>query len=156
MSEFPLETLVLGIIGTVTGAIALFISAWTYRNEAPHLKVTVKECKHKITLAADATNKTLYFWVTLLIKNQGDRGTRITDANISFNLGGKDYCFRKKYFRGTKPDAESRWVEAHDTIELSVDFYELYDGEEKNEIECKLTLFHTHGPSEAGATSRIE
>jgi hypothetical protein len=155
MSEFPLETLVLGIVGTVTGAIALFISAWTYRKEAPHLKASVTECKHKITLSADAKSKTLYFWATLLIKNRGDRGTRITDSKISFSVGDKDYCYSKKYFRGIKPDTESKWVEAHDTIELSADFYEVYDGEEKNQIKCQLTLFHTHGITKADVTSTI-
>lgn len=86
MTEYPLGTLILGIIGTITGTIALFISFWTYRKEAPHLKVSVTKCEHKLipSSMSNSNVKTLNFWTTFQVKNLGDRGTRITDVGLTF------------------------------------------------------------------------
>lgn len=67
-------------------------------------------------------------------------------------MQNKPYTFKKKYIRDSKED--SVWVEAHDTLDFSADFYEVFDGEEKDQMECIFTLYHTHGPTTAEAVSK--
>lgn len=139
--ELSTINLVLGIIGTITGVIALFISFWTLRKERPHLEVEVLECEHNFGMSESQTMLT--FWVKFQIKNRGDRGTSINDIDLTFEDDEKEYCFKKQYFRGQ--GGERRWVNAHDTIKIGADFYEPFEGSEKEQIECTFTLYHTHG-----------
>lgn len=146
MSEFSNFNLALGVIGTITGAIALFVSYWTYRKENPHLKVTVLKCEHAFTLSTSQT-QSLSFWVDFEIRNVGDRGTSINDIGLLFRTDGVEYEWKKKYFRGLTSESQKRWLEAHDTLKIEADFYDVYVGEEKEQIKCTFTIYHTH-PSE--------
>jgi len=143
MSEFSNINLVLGIVGTVTGISALFISYWTYRKENPHLKVSVLKCEHDFTLS-EGLAVTLTFWTGFEIKNTGDRGTSINDIGLLFRTDGLEYEWKKKYFRGPKVVSEKRWLEAHDTLKVEADFYDTYVGEEEEQIDCTFTIYHTH------------
>lgn len=153
MSEFSTVNLVLGIIGTITGAIALFISYWTYRKENPRLEVSVPKCEHDFALSTSQI-KTISFWVTFQIKNLGDRGTSINDVDLSFKNDGKQYRLRKKYFRGLAVESERKWINAHETMDVEADFYETYEGKQKAQIECTFSVYHTHGAKKVTIISR--
>jgi hypothetical protein len=48
---------------------------------------------------------------------------------------------------------ESKWIEAHDNTDIGADFYNLYDSDEKDKLNCVFTVFHTHKPCKAKAVS---
>ena len=153
MSEYSNINLVLGIVGTVTGIVALFISYWTYRKENPHLKVTVSKCEHDFTLSTSQI-KSVTFWVAFQIKNIGDRGTSINDISLLFRSDGKEYDWKKKYFRGPTVDSEKRWIEAHDTLNIEADFYDPYEGTDREQIDCTFTIYHTHSSEKIKTVSQ--
>ena len=144
MSEYSSITLVLGIVGTITGIIALFISFWTARKENPRLKGKVLSCSHWYSVAQNNV-KMISFSSTLEIRNIGDRGTTINDADLTFWNRGKKYQFTKLYFRGDQALSKSRWIEAHQLVEIYPDFYQIFNGTEEEQIECQFQVFHTHG-----------
>ena len=84
MSEYPTINLLLGIIGTITGLFALFISLWSYWREKPKLKMEIIKSKHNYT-HNPSEKQELNLWADFQVKNLGDRGTRINDVVLSFN-----------------------------------------------------------------------
>jgi hypothetical protein len=152
MSEYSSITLVLGIVGTITGIIALFISFWTARKENPRLRGKVLTCEHWYPVS-EKNVKMISVFPTLEIRNIGDRGTTINDVDLSFWNSGKKYQFRKLYFRGEQAQSQRRWIEAHQLVVLEPDFSEAFDGTEEKQIECQFRVFHTHGAIKAEGKS---
>ena len=153
MSEFSAINLVLGIVGTVTGIMALFIHFWRLRRERPRLETKVLQCKHDFTVSKSQI-KTISFWAGFQIKNLGDRGTSINDIDLTFMDNGKEYRFKKQYFRGLRKESERRWLNAHDTIDIEADFYDTFEGNDKEQIDCTFTIYHTHGSQTAKTISQ--
>jgi hypothetical protein len=160
LSEYPAITLVLGLIGTVTGIIALLISYWTYRKEKPNLETEVLSLTHNFT-PTSSNGKHINFWVRFRLKNLGDRGTRINDIGLSFKINEHEYDLKANEIREVTPDgllkAGPDFIEAHDTLVIEADFYRTYEGKDEQEkIDCKFTLFHTHGSYDFKTTSTLK
>jgi len=144
MSEvLDLANLVLGIIGTITGSIAIFIHFWRLRKESPRLEGEILKCEHDFAVSKSKI-KTVSFWVELQIKNLGDRGTSINDIDLNFEDDGQNYHL-KGYFRGNVEDSQRRWISPHETINISVDYWITFEGNDKEQIDCTFTIYHTHG-----------
>jgi hypothetical protein len=160
MSEFPTFNLALGIIGTLTGAIALIISYITYRREKPNLKIEVLESKYNFT--HNPSEKThINFWTKFQVRNLGDRGTRIYDIGLSFRVDSKDYSLKKEFYlrvplkRMEAKQAGTIWLGAHDRKCFQGQFVQEYDSTEKEQIDCIFTIWHTHGSQDAKFTSVV-
>jgi hypothetical protein len=155
MSEF-LNVNLLGIIGTVTGIIALAISYRTYSKQKPNLNVKVTNCEYGISFDSAFHHRAINLWAKFQIKNIGDRGTSINDIVLSFTVDGKKYQFNKKYFGSPRialvPEglehlvemSKSEWIEAHQTRDIEANFIEQFDGTEENQIDCIFTIYDTH------------
>lgn len=145
MSE-ALDTanLVLGIIGTVTGSIAVIIHIWRLRKENPHIETKALKCEHDYAVSLSGI-RTISFWTDFMIRNVGDRGTSINDMDLDFEDNGQKHHLKKQYFRD-RPVAEKRiWISPHETLDLSADFYQNFQGNEKEKVDCHFTVYHTHG-----------
>ena len=141
MSEYPTFNLLLGIIGTFTGAIALVISGINYWREKPHLKINVTKCEHDYSPSRPNT-KNLSFWVFFQLRNLGDRGTNIYDIGLSFLKNGKTSEIKKYLFRGFD---KGIWLNAHDALDFEADFMiNMEEGLELDRIDCFFTVYHTH------------
>jgi hypothetical protein len=149
MSEF-LNANWLGLIGTITGIMAIIISVYTYRKENPNLKVSVLGCQHKFTVSTSQI-KMISFFAEFHIKNIGDRGTRINDIGLLFKVGEKEYSLKKAGFWNMT--SESKWIEAHDNINLEGNFSIQYTSDEKDRLNCDFTIYHTHNPCKVKAVS---
>jgi hypothetical protein len=143
LSEISNINIVLGILGTVTGAIALFISWWTLRKESPRLRMTVLKCEHSIKVQTSHV-RTITFWVEIQVKNIGDRHTSVYDMSLAFEDNGNKYSFKKGYFRDIPSQEQRILVPAHDVVNVRADFYERYEGNDKEQIRCTLAIYHTH------------
>jgi hypothetical protein len=148
MSENSIN-LLLGIVGTITGLFALFISLWSYLREKPNLKLEIIKSKHNFTHNLIEKQR-LNLWADCQVKNLGDRGTRIRDAVCTFNHEGKSYRFRK-YILGKEGTAlfADTWVEAHDWRVFSVNFLNEFEEAQLESIDFIITLYHTHGSCKA-------
>jgi hypothetical protein len=144
MSEYSSITLVLGIVGTITGIIALCISFWTVRRESPRLKGRVLSCTHSYS-DSEKNVKMISFSLLLEIRNLGDRGTTIKDVVLSFWNSGQKYQSRMINFERLLDRSHSRWIEAHELVEVGLYAQERFDGTEERQIECQFQVFHTHG-----------
>ena len=149
MSEF-LSLNLLGLIGTLTGVVAIVISILVYRKENPNLKINVINCQHKFMVSTSKI-KTIDFFAEFHINNVGDRGTRINDIELSFKVGEKEYHMKKSGFWNRT--SESIWIEAHDNIDLDANFYIKYESDEKDRLNCIFTIYHTHNPCKVKAVS---
>jgi len=156
MSEYPAINLVLGLIGTVTGTIALIISYIVYRKDQPRLKVTITKCIHNFNDALTHIN----LWVTFQIRNQGDRGTRINDAGLSFSINEQKYNLKKQNFGEFHGGSlTSVWIKAHDTESFTAYFSENLESNLKKKLEsidCTFTIYHTHEPLTIKTTSKFK
>jgi len=153
MSEaIGIANLVLGIVGTVTGSIAIIIHYWRLRRENPRLEVKVLECMHDFEISPRQV-KTISFWTTFEIRNLGDRGTTVNEIELDFLDNGREYRFKKQYFRGLRTESESRWINAHEIINIDADFYDRFEGNDREQIECTFTIYHTHGAKTAQCIS---
>jgi hypothetical protein len=151
MSEaLDIVNLILGIIGTVTGSIAVVIHFWRLRKENPRIKVKVLKCEHDF----EQRRNQISFWAEFQIKNLGDRGTSINDVDLVFISDNREHLLRRQYFRGPTETSERRWINPHETIDLETDFWEEYQGEVKENINCTFSLYHTHGKETVKITSR--
>lgn len=149
MSEYPTFNLALGIIGTITGAIALVVSYVMYRREKPKLKLKIEKCEHEY-VTSKSNFKTLSFYVSFEVRNLGDRGTSINDVGLSFlKKGKKTFEIKKTTFR---PYAERIWLNAHDTVNFAVNFG-ITAGGELGRIDCLFTIYQTHGNDTIKCTS---
>jgi hypothetical protein len=143
LSEFSNFNLALGLIGTITGTIALFISYWTLRKESPRLRMAVLKCEHSIKVQTSQV-RTITFWVEVQVRNIGDRHTSVYDMTLAFEDNGKKYSFKKDYFRDVLPEEPRILIPAHDVVNVGADFYHRYEGNDKEQIKCTLAIYHTH------------
>ena len=112
------------------------------------MKIEVTKCEHN----AGA------FWATLQIRNQGDRGTRVSNVGLSFKVGTKSFQFKAteiKELHGESNNLHSVWIEAHDTKELRAWFHDIFEGTEKEKIDCAFIIYNTHSPVKVTAVSQI-
>jgi len=147
MNEFTITSIFAGF-GFGISLFALFISLETFLREKPRLKIEVTKCEHN----AGA------FWATLQIRNQGDRGTRVSNVGLSFMVGTKIFRFKATEIRESHGDiykSEPIWLEAHDIKELKAYFKDDFEGIAKEKIDCIITIYHTHEPVDVKAVSQI-
>lgn len=146
-------SLILGIIGTLTGSIAVFIHWWRLRIEQPRLDTSVLKCEHAFGVSESGV-KTIAFWTNFRIKNRGDRGTGIFDVDLDFEDNEQKHHLRKQYFRDRPVEEEGVWISPHDVLNLTTDFWQTYQGNEKEKIDIHLTIHHTHGAENVKAVSQ--
>jgi hypothetical protein len=141
--------LVLGIIGTITGIIGLFIHFWRFRRENPRIEVKALGCEHSI----ESERSQISFWATFQMKNLGDRGTSINDVDLVFVSDNKEHLLKKILFRPMEY-SQRRWIDPHETIDLGADYLGKYEGEVKEKINCTFLIYHTHGRKKIRALSQ--
>lgn len=155
MSEaIEIANLVLGIVGTITGSIAIIIHYWRLRRENPRLEISVLSCEHSFTISKSNV-KTVSFWVEFQAKNFGDRGTTLNDVGLGFGKLGKSE-YRKQYWRLGKEYVpnDKMWINAHETRDIGADFVAIeFPSEDKEQIDCTFTIYHTHGAEKVGCIS---
>ena len=88
--------------------------------------------------------RTITFWVEIQVRNIGDRHTSVYDMNLAFEDNGNKHSFKKAYFRDVPSQEQRVLVPAHDVINIWADFYERYEGSDKEQIKCTLAICHTH------------
>src|SRR4030067_1522698 len=101
MSEYTAINLTLGIVGTLTGGFALFISFLTYYYDKPRLSVDVKRFEHK---QIGNTPEIENFYIVLDIKNYGNRSTTLNEIELSFTDDGKVYSAKEPIQEGLYTD----------------------------------------------------
>ena len=145
MSEI-LDTanLVLGIIGTVTGSLAVIIHIWKFIKENPRLKAEILKCEHDYAVSQSGVT-TISFWTDFMIKNIGDRGTSIIDIGLDFEEDRQKYHLKKQFFLSHLTGEKRIWVSPHETLDLKASFYQSLQAKEREVIECHFNIYHTHG-----------
>ena len=141
--------LVLGIVGTVTGIVALSVHFWRLRRESPRLKIEVLKCEHDF----EEEKKTLSFWAELQIRNLGDRGTDILDIDLTFKNDEQEHSLRMEHHGELFEGDLERWIHPHETIKKSKTTFIRYEGDIKERIDCTLIIYHTHGAEKVKAVS---
>jgi len=148
MSPLDLANLILGIIGTGTGIIALLIHFFRLRWERPRLQGEIIECFHQFGTKNDGSTPAIFVKPTFKLTNLGDRGTNISDIHISFTVGHKRYSSKETVYIHLLTFEEikdRRWIEAHEIVQVKPVFEIAYDGPLNDSIKCFFTLFHAHG-----------
>lgn len=103
------------------------------------------DCFHNFTVSKSvAERKIVSFWVDFLVKNTGYRGTTIEDIELTFENSGKKYKMKKQYYRGDCQQDRRISIPSSKSVDLSVDFWEEFTGNEEDKIECVFTIFHTY------------
>jgi len=156
MSEFPTFNLVLGIIGTITGVIALLVSYWTYRNAKPRLEVTAKRAEHVIDKRFP---KKIGFTFIFTIKNRGDRGTTLNEIEMSYKDNGKTHSQKQEIEEGDMMmvgGVHKVNLNPHETIDKLI----LFDDDSIEEppkatMDFSFILYHTHGAYRFNLTSKL-
>lgn len=139
----------LGVIGTITGALALLISYRTYANARPNLKVKVKKIEHYRETYLEEKMKKIVIATQLSISNCGDRPTTLNEIEVQFTHDGKQYKFKEEILRIGTDGEENTYhskisVEPHETT----DEYQYFKGFVPSippEIICNFRIYHTHG-----------
>jgi hypothetical protein len=158
MSEYPAITLVLGIIGTLTGSFALFISFLKYYYDKPRLSVEVKRFEHT---QSNNNPQIQNFYIVIDVKNKGNHPTTLNELELSFSVAGIVYFakepIKEDYYALFPRDMIKVDIEAGKTIEKSLFFRNEHFFEIKQvmeEIPCHLTLYHTHKAVKFDAKSK--
>lgn len=152
-------TQVLGLIGAITGVLALLISYRTYANARPKLNVTVKKCEHLYDKLTEEKSEKIIINTQLSISNVGDRRTTLNETEIQFVHEGKNYAFKKDFQRTVYDDDNDELgfskisIDPHETINEYLYFDGMVEGIEQEKIECNFKIFHTHGEYSFKATS---
>ena len=82
MSEaIEIASLVLGIVGTITGSIAIIIHYWRLRRENPRLEAKVLECMHDFEVSSRQV-KTLSFWTGFSAREKKPRGEGLRKVRV--------------------------------------------------------------------------
>jgi hypothetical protein len=153
MTEYlNIASLVLGIIGTISGLTALYL---TYKSQKPNLKIEVKYCSHHYQTSDFFDSKMeLRFLAGLEIKNYSIRGTSVNKIDFSFTENGEKHVIEDDlYGKMTKAmdssgkeiiRIERRWIGPFETIGLAPILVEEFRGTQKEEIEGVFTVYSTH------------
>lgn len=142
---------ILALIGAATGIAAIVISYLTFESQKPKIKVKVTKCEHEFE--ESKTLREIRFFTHLEILNRGDRGTTISKIELAFVNNGKKYALEQE-MRGEqivseglfgRKDFEYKrlWINSLETKDISPIFAEVYEGSQKENIECTLTVYHT-------------
>ena len=133
-------TLILGVIGTITGIFSLLIHFIKLRREKPRLRIKLVECFHNYN--PDPKQR----WIVLFsphfrIYNPGDRGTTVSKAELLFKIDNRKYtALAEGRLLG------SNRIKAHDTVDMKSEIYSFDETiKEQKKIECIFILHHTHG-----------
>lgn len=158
--------LILGIIGTATGASAIVFSYLNYVYQKPNLDVKVTSFFHNYQKSEMfPPDMEILFFPILEIKNKGDRGTTISKIELSFIDDGKKYVSHHPTYGKeseiadgwgkTIKQVEFRWINPSETICLNKVFVE-WSKEfiPKETIDCVLTVFSTRKNKEVKITSK--
>ena len=151
-----IANLILGIIGTVTGSIAVVIHFWGLKKANPHLDIKPLKSEHSFKVSTSQV-KTVSFWTEFEVKNLGDRGTSINDISLSFKDNNRKITARKKWFRldGEYPPNDKIWIDAHKTLNVGADFVAIeFQGDDKDQIDCVYMFHHTHRTQKIETTSK--
>lgn len=128
---FTIE-LVLGIIGTLTGIMALILHFIRLQREKPRLKVMVNRCKHYTP--SSMKDKVSKLRVEFQIHNIGDRGTQLSKLELSFEMGSKIW---------SGSNALDLVIEAHRSSVIDQIFFFDFPFTEQV-LQCTFSLYHTH------------
>ena len=144
--------LILGIIGTVTGILALVIHIIKLSREKPHLQVELIDCHHLFNPEKEpSTRWIMYFFPHFRIANLGDRSTTVSNIEVLFKINDKEYSTPKgaNYLSPTR-------IDAHDTVDIQPQIYS-YDEtiKEQKLIDAVFTIHHTHGKEKIKCTSEM-
>lgn len=149
MVDVEVVNLVLGIIGTVTGILALSAHFWRLKRESPRLKTEVLKCEHDF----EEDKKRLSFWADLQIRNLGDRGTDMLGIDLAFEDDKQEYNLKLDCQQPVFEDDLIMWIRPHETMKKFQTAFTTYDGDVKEQIGCTLTIYHTHGAEKVKAVS---
>lgn len=130
--EWLTPALVLGVIGTTTGVLALILHFLRFRRERPDLKVDVIDCRHRAS-AQVSTNLNIKYTV----HNKGDRGTQLYRIEASAtDFKGKKHHVSKEL---------SQHINASDSLTLSDSLFFKPHFQYREIMNCSFKLHHTHG-----------
>jgi hypothetical protein len=157
MSEYAGITIILGVVGTLTGGFALIISGLTYYYDKPHLSIDVKRFEHTQMGNTLMIND---FYIVFDVKNSGNRSTTLNELELSFVDSKNVYSTREEIQEGLYTDPIRGMIkvdiEAGKTKERTLFFnsahFELKQIME--EIPCHLTLYHTYKAVKFNAISK--
>jgi len=125
----------------------------TYRRQEPRLTIEVKKCIHNYK-EVKPNVKELVIYSFFQISNKGDRRTKLLKVQFVYWIVGKKHKLRTAFIENNQVIPEStKWVEAHDIINVGTYSAETTANGEKEKIECIFTIFHTHGAKEVKTTS---
>ena len=142
-------SLVLGVIGAITGVSSLLIHCYTVLEKRPRIRATIQKLEH------DTVSGKANFWTELEIVNLGNRRININDLDVSLRTMGKSYRPVRLYFKGYSFDQtkKTRWIEPHEAANAEADFSGNLIGRTPRRIRCIITLHHTYGTEKLRATS---
>ena len=156
MSEYPTFNLTLGMIGTITGVVALIISVITYWREKPKLNVTIKRAEH---IVDKKFPRKIEFTFVFAISNRGDRGTTLNGIEMSYIDNGKIHSQKKEIDYGNAMlinDVRKVNVNPHETIDRLVLFDDdLIEEPPKETMNYSFIIYHTHGAYRFNVTSKL-
>lgn len=108
----------------------------------------------------------LRFTTVLEIRNCGDKGTTLSDIELSYFDNGKKYVLKNEMYgkqtEGTDSwgekiiQVERRWVNSFETLKVNPTFVEFMGNrkDQKEEIDCVFTFISTYKNYEAKFTSK--
>jgi len=152
--------LILGIFGSITGllgATGFIIQVLKYLKEKPKIEAEIMDVNHHyVSNQRNEKKYFLQFWISIRVRNKGDRGTTIGDSVFYFTVGKqqfKETIDLAMPLTGSKARIEPNDLEI---IYLNLSHPTSYDKLPKQEkIPFKLVMHHSHGDIELQGTSKI-
>ena len=148
--NIDLVNLTLGIIGTLSGVIALTVHLWRLKRENPHLELKVLKCEHSFEKETNAIS----FWSEIELRNLGDRGTNLLGTDLMFEYNKKGYTLKMTNQEQDIEDNSIRWIRPHETLRTLQTTFSKFEVKPRKEIECTFTIYHTHGAEKVKAKSQ--
>ncbi|MCW4034358.1 MAG: hypothetical protein NWF03_03230 [Candidatus Bathyarchaeota archaeon] len=139
--DMDIVNLTLGIVGTIAGLFSLFVHLWRLKRESPQLTIGVLKCEHMFT----EETKILTFGTEIELRNLGDRGTNILGIDLKFKNGDEYQNLRLASQELAKENDNVKWIRPHETIRTSQTGFIKYEHPVTQELDCIITVYHTHG-----------
>ena len=99
MTEQDIVTIIVAIIGAVTGSVSFVILIYKQLwKERPRLNFTLEDTSWYQANASDNPNPTYGIGVNVLLKNKGERNTTIHAVSFSFKYKNKSYSKKPSSF----------------------------------------------------------